>query len=98
MMYPNLNSIHQAIQESAYPEATFRQICIACAKFNCIELDLSEDLGSQLPIDMLVAHLFQGPVDFGVFQMFGITLSVRKKVYDELVGWVGRGCLEISDS
>ena len=93
-MYPNLSFTHLAIQESAYAEATFKQICIACAKYNRIELDLPEDLGSQLPIDRVVQHLFEGPLDFGSFTMLGITLSVREKIYDELVAWVGRGCLD----
>ena len=93
-MYPNLRFIHSAIQESAYSEATFKQICIACAKYNRIELDLPEDLGSQLPIDRVVQHLFEGPLDFGSFTMLGITLSVREKIHDELVAWKGRGCLD----
>ncbi|GIS83324.1 MAG: hypothetical protein FI692_01400 [SAR202 cluster bacterium] len=93
-MYPNLRFIHSAIQESAYSEATFKQICIACAKYNGIELDLPEDLGAQLPIDRVVQHLFEGPLDFGSFTMLGITLSVREKIYDELVAWTGRGCLD----
>ena len=60
-MYPNLRFIHSAIQESAYAEATFKQICIACVKYNGIELVLPEDWGSQIPSVEGVPDRFDGP-------------------------------------
>jgi len=91
-MYPTISCVHETVQESAYPEATFRQICIACSKYIGIGLGLPEDLGSQLPIDIVVRNLFEGSLDFDTYTIIGLTFYHRQKIYDELVRFVGRGC------
>lgn len=92
MLYPTISFLYETIQSSAYPDTTFRQVCIACAKDIGIDLGLSEDLGAQLPIDIVVKNLFEGPLQFGTYTIIGITFYHRQKVYDELVRLVERGC------